>query len=528
MADARTSTAPADVSADLSADLSADVFEDGAATRRLGPSDSAAVTRAKLSASHLDAAETSGGSGTLFDAGDSATPRWLGKSVGRFRLLSLLGEGSWGRVFEAEDGDLHRRVALKVLRARDPRTGQTNKIAGGVIREARAAARITHPHVVQVYEVGEDKGLLYIAMELVDGGTLRDLVKSGGPMDAARACLMAADAADALAKAHHLGVIHRDVKPGNLMLSRGGRCMLADFGLATIDDPEDAHRYSRTAGTPHFVAPEIVRGNPADARSDLYALGATLYYLLAGRPPFAEAGGDGSRGDRNGVLRAHLDQTPPPLTSFRHDLEPGLLSVIDKAMAKDPSQRFNKAAELAAALRRYTIAVPAAPAAAAAVPVIQGTRWLALGISSASALLAGLALWFAMDRGDGTNIYQPPAPAELLRQPARQEEAVAADDVEAIRLAAESGGELTLTGRVAGVRLSETSRAAVLTFERGGVPVLWFPGQFEAFEAAYGIGSGNDLVGRDVRVAGKLGLHDGEPEMILTDPAQIEVITSSP
>jgi hypothetical protein len=490
----------------------------------------------------------------LGDAGDSTTPKWLGKKIGRFRLLSLLGEGSWGRVFEAEDGDLRRRVALKVIRARDRKTGVPNAVAERVIREARAAARLTHPHVVQVYEVGEDQNLVYIAMELIDGGTLRDLVKSGGPMDAARACAMAADAADALGRAHSLGVVHRDVKPGNLMLSRTGRCMLADFGLATIDDPNDSHRYSRTAGTPHFVAPEIVRGNPADARSDIYSLGATLFYLLTGRPPFAEAGGDGSKGNRDGVLRAHLDRPAPDLRKLRPDLDPGLCEIVAKALAKDPSKRFQKAEQLAAAVRQYTISLPPAPV----VPLVRGTRWLGLGltmaISTLAAALAAAALWISV--GDPDAITQPPvrteadrqqaeariaaAPAPLLDEQEDSEESEDRDDptgiaefapedkAELIKHAADEDNVAVVEGRVTFAEKSSTGRVFRVGFEgvdtRDGFHLVWFPDEFDAFEEAFGGEAGSDLRGQTIRVRGTVTVYRNNPQMVLTRPSQITIV----
>ena len=248
-----------------------------------------------------------------------AAPSWLGKRVDRFKLLGLLGRGAYGRVFLAEDTDLGRRVALKVVTAdaaaksvrRNSKAGTDTagdfgrEAVAQMVREARAAARLDHPGVLTIFEVGTlpnlgsgGAGGGYIAMELAEGGTLQELVDAAGPMDARRACTLVADAADALQYAHELGVLHRDVKPANLMLSRGGRCKIGDFGLAYLDDaalPEDdAGRggRSRVVGTAAYVAPEVVLGNPADAASDQYSLAASLFTLLAGRPPYVrQAGG---------------------------------------------------------------------------------------------------------------------------------------------------------------------------------------------------------------------------------------------
>ena len=160
-------------------------------------------------------------------------PAWLYKRVGRYKLLSLLGEGAIGKVFRAEDLQLARRIALKVVSV-SPNSTKPALTVDQALSKAHLAAGLEHPHIVHVYEVGSTSTYCYIAMELVDGGSLKELVKAGGPMDYVRACQLVADAAEALAYSHGQGVIHRDVKPANLMLSRGGRCKLADFGLAIL------------------------------------------------------------------------------------------------------------------------------------------------------------------------------------------------------------------------------------------------------------------------------------------------------
>ena len=165
-------------------------------------------------------------------------PSWMGKRVGRFRLTGLLGQGAMGRVFRAEDTMLRRQVALKVL----PKTikrGQRTVEAETLIREARAIASLEHPNIVQVYEVNEVGGVYYIAMELVEAGSLRDLVEGQGPIDFLRACQLGAEAAEALGHAHSAGIVHRDVKPANLLLTRTGRVKVADFGLARVEDASD-------------------------------------------------------------------------------------------------------------------------------------------------------------------------------------------------------------------------------------------------------------------------------------------------
>lgn len=286
-------------------------------------------------------------------------PSWLGKRVGRFRLTGLLGQGAMGRVFRAEDTMLRRQVALKVL----PKTikrGQRTVEAEKLIREARAVASLEHPNIVQVYEVNEVGGVYYIAMELVDAGSLRDLVEAQGPIDYLRACQLGAEAAEALGYAHASGIVHRDVKPANLLLTRTGRVKVADFGLARVEDPSDLTNFlAESVGTPQFVAPEILQGHAASGKSDMYSLGATLWYLLTGKPPFEAA-----RAEE--LLHKHVHAPIPNLKKLRPDLPDALVRTITTSLAKDPAKRHGNAGQFAAALRVHSIPVGAAAAMAGA------------------------------------------------------------------------------------------------------------------------------------------------------------------
>jgi len=321
-------------------------------------------------------------------SGPIAAPAWAGKRVGRFRLISELGRGAMGRVFRAEDTLLQRHVALKVL-PKVLKRGKKTVAVERLISEARAAATLDHPHVVTVYEINESGGVYYIAMELLEGGSLRDIVKAAGPIDCARACLLCADAAEALAQAHSLGIIHRDIKPANLMLTRSGRCKVADFGLARMDDAGDLGSAAESVGTPQFIAPELLKGMAASARSDIYSLGATLWYLLSGHPPF-------EADTPTELLRKHLEEPLPNLASLRPDLDHGLLEAIGRAMSKRPADRFESAAQFEKVLRVYTIAAESRPDA----PPVTGRRiaapkalaqWIrspaALGTAAAAVLI---------------------------------------------------------------------------------------------------------------------------------------------
>jgi serine/threonine protein kinase len=273
--------------------------------------------------------------------------KWKGRRVKRFKLVDELGEGAMGRVFLAEDTVLKRHVALKLLPARH-RDGRPNHRTERLVREARSAASLEHPNAVNIFEIDQSGGVHYIAMELVEGGNLEKLVEMSGPMDIERACQLVAEAAEALAHAHTRGIIHRDVKPANLLLSRSGRCKVCDFGLALFDDELDAEGRTKCVGTPYYIAPEVAQGKGATASSDLYGLGCTMFFLLAGRAPFA---GTNARE----LMKAHITQPLPDLRHWRPDVPDRLVMAIEQACAKDPARRFESAAHFAAVLRQFTI-----------------------------------------------------------------------------------------------------------------------------------------------------------------------------
>ena len=283
-------------------------------------------------------------------AGESPTDEtspWAGKALGHFKLLRLIGEGAMGVVIQAMDVNLHRIVALKVLRKRIVGVDERQRVAQ-FLREARAAARIEHPNVVRIYEINEHDGWWYIAMEMLHGDSVKRIVQATGPMSPARACPVIADAAVALDVAHSLGIIHRDVKPSNLMVTRSGRCKLMDFGLVRLDDPDDPFDFTdRSVGTPQFAAPELIAHRRASPAADVYSLGGALYYALTGRYPYvgrtvAE------------ILHQHVEAPPPELSAVLPNCSESLASLVRRAMAKDPAARPT-AADFATALHAEAI-----------------------------------------------------------------------------------------------------------------------------------------------------------------------------
>ena len=260
--------------------------------------------------------------------------------AGRYRLVRLIDRGGMAEVWEGKDGILDRPVAIKVLH---PRLAGDDQFQERFRLEAVAAARLAHPNVVGTFDTGLDNGVAYIVMELVTGRTLRELLRSEGPLPVARAVAIAAAVADALHYAHEAGIVHRDVKPGNILIGNDGRVKVADFGIAKAATDQDLTQKGTLLGTAKYLAPEQVAGQPQDRRSDVYGLGVVLYEMLLGRPPFT--------GDTDMAIayqHAHVD--PPKIRPLRPDVSRRLESVVLKAIAKSPEQRFATAADMRVAL----------------------------------------------------------------------------------------------------------------------------------------------------------------------------------
>jgi|YNPMSStandDraft_1061717.scaffolds.fasta_scaffold01457_2 serine/threonine-protein kinase len=274
-----------------------------------------------------------------FSAPDMAEPDLTGRQVGHFRLLRRLGQGGMAEVYLAEQLTLQRLVAVKVLKSRlaaDP------KAVARFQREARAAAALIHPNIVQIYEVGCSDGIHFIAQEYVQGENLRQWLARHGSPDVPTAISIIKQAALALAKAAELGVIHRDIKPENILISRSGEVKITDFGLARIlTEPETLTltQTGMTVGTPLYMSPEQLEGKPLDSRSDIYSLGVTCYQMLSGQAPFT--------GETVLSLAfQHLHKEPTPLESLCPHLPTGLCRVVHKMLAKSPQQRYGSPQEL--------------------------------------------------------------------------------------------------------------------------------------------------------------------------------------
>ncbi len=256
--------------------------------------------------------------------------------AGRYSLEREIGRGGMGIVYLARDVRLDRPVALKLL---PPERAASQALRERFLAEARLAAGLAHPNIVPIHAVEEIGDFVFFAMRYVAGETLGDRIRREGrlaPWDAAH---LLRDVAWALAYAHAQGVVHCDIKPDNILIDREGRALVADFGIARLADADRGPR--RVQGTPEYLSPEQAGGEPCDARSDLYSLGAVAFHALTGRPPFA--------GDAAALLHQHLTMPAPALVDLAPDLPPRLSAAVDRALAKDPDQRWPSAETMAEA-----------------------------------------------------------------------------------------------------------------------------------------------------------------------------------
>ena len=274
-----------------------------------------------------------------------ATPEFftLQEAVaGRYSLVRELGRGGMGIVFLARDVALDRPVAIKML---PPDLAASRPHCERFVREARTAARLAHPHIVPVHSVEEHPGVVFFVMGFVDGETLGARVAREGVLTGAEATRIMQEVAWALAHAHAHGVVHRDVKPDNILLERAsGRVLVTDFGIARRDDVGDSSGEGRVIGTPRYMSPEQASGDPVDGRSDLYSLGAVAFFAVTGRAPFEGA-------SAVSVMAKHVTAQPPSVGAMRPGLPVPLVGAIGRCLAKSPTARFSTAEELAITLR---------------------------------------------------------------------------------------------------------------------------------------------------------------------------------
>ncbi len=288
---------------------------------------------------------------TFFQVGRFLIGNTRGLRIGKYKMLERLGMGGVGSVYLCEHLWMRRAVAVKVLPAH--KAEQHPALLARFYREANVVATLDHPNIVRAHDVDQEGGYHFLVMEYVDGTNLRDLVKKFGPLDIVRACHCIRQAAAALDQLHRAALVHRDIKPANILLDRQGAVKILDLGLARVfgDDAEAItrkHDNQAVLGTADYLAPEQARdSHEVDIRADLYSLGATFYYLLTGRPPFA----DGTLGQK---LMWHQTREPESVRSLRPEVPEGLEGILRRMMAKRPEDRYQTPAEVVEALAEWT------------------------------------------------------------------------------------------------------------------------------------------------------------------------------
>ena len=306
---------------------------------------------------------------------------------GRYRIERELGAGGMATVYLAHDEKHDRKVAIKVLKPELAAALGTERF----LREITTTAGLRHPHILPLFDSGAAEGFLYFVMPLVEGESLRDRLLREKQLPIDDAVRLASEVADALTYAHGRGVVHRDVKPENILIENG-RAVVADFGIAraaTIAGGETLTQTGMALGTPAYMSPEQAAAEPVDARADVYALGCVTYEMLAGQPPFTGPSAES-------VIRQHMLSEPRPVTQLRTGVSGEMTAALQRALAKSPADRFATPAEFAAALR------PAGGAGVAARP-----RRSAGALIGAAAVIVAIAGWFFVTNPRRAQVLDP-------------------------------------------------------------------------------------------------------------------------
>jgi hypothetical protein len=364
-----------------------------------------------------------------------------------FTVGPLLGQGGFAAVFRVRDTSLNRDVAVKVL---DVELAPSVNVAERFLREAQTVARLEHPHIVPIYKVGRQDEVFYIIMRCIDGASLRQLLDTNKKLSVGDAARIARQVADALAYAHAHDIVHRDIKPDNVLLDKGGHVLVTDFGIAKAAQAAQAATPGAAQltsegmiiGTPQYMSPEQASGDKLDGRSDIYSLGIVVYQMLSGTPPF-----DGP--SSASILAQQLTQTPAPIRRVRPDVSEDMAFVLERMLEKDPAKRFQTAGDVSRAL------VDALPTAARnRVQVPFRRRLTAMFYKSLLGLsVAGCLLFLAFVAGAGVVAYT------LFSKPPRIEAAAPVPDSVARMLRAR--------------RVLESGDAAVFAYQPGGDTTLF-------------------------------------------------------
>ncbi|HLO33371.1 MAG TPA: protein kinase [Anaerolineales bacterium] len=274
-------------------------------------------------------------------------PTWIGRTLsGRYRIEALLGQGGMSAVYKATDPNLKRVVAVKLIH---PHLSSDPSFVIRFESEASAVASLRHPNIVQVFDFNNDGGVYYMVLEFIPGETLHDrmqrLNESGRKLSIKDALNFTINICEAVGYAHQRGLVHRDIKPANIMLDVYGQAILMDFGIVKILGGDSHTSTGALVGTARYMSPELIRGEVADHRSDIYSLGVTLYEMLSGRPPFVAD-------SAMTLMMMHLNDPIPNVREFRTDVPPELVEILEKSLAKDRADRYQSTAEMVKDLKR--------------------------------------------------------------------------------------------------------------------------------------------------------------------------------
>ncbi len=371
----------------------------------------------------------------------------IGKTLGHYEILSHLGSGGMGDVYLAHDARLNRKVALKML---PPRTAGRPDLLSRFRREFESVAALSHPNIVTIFSVEEEDGVHFLTMELIEGRTLDQVIPAGG-LPVADLLALALPISDALFAAHEAGVVHRDIKPTNIMVDRRGHVRIMDFGLAKLEARRDEQtssaptevmtREGTQVGTVPYMAPEQVKGKTVDHRVDIFAFGVLLYEMACGRRPF--------KGEtRPEIMSAILRDDPEPLTDLRPDLPRRLDPIVSRCLAKNPDERFRTAGELNAALAglRDDLSSPSGAPRTAPSPSARRLIW---SLIAAVILVSGLLLWW-QGRSPSRTLPEPgPPTAPVERKVSRL---TFGDEVEEWPAWSPDGTRLAYSAEVSGFR----------------------------------------------------------------------------
>jgi serine/threonine protein kinase len=292
-----------------------------------------------------------------------------GRKLGKYQLSSLLGKGGMGEVYKGFDPLVERYVAIKVL----PASLTSNATAlQRFLAEARASGKLIHPHAVALYEIGEQDGSYYLVMEFVAGGSIAGMIAKRGRIPWQQAALLGSQLCRGLAAAHQVGLIHRDIKPDNLLCSAEDCCKITDFGLAKATETSEGSSLNMTKpgdllGTPYYMSPEQFNGSQVDLRSDIYSAGGTIYHMLTGSPPYHEST------NIIQVMYAHCNNPPPDPRKLAPEVPQALVDILTKAMAKNPQDRYASANEMADCLTAIAGSVNLARSGSASAAAVATT-----------------------------------------------------------------------------------------------------------------------------------------------------------